>query len=103
MRRACLAALLLALATPSAGAQPVQGLYLQGDTGIFFQDAQPSDVTLAHPVPAETPGTDAAERARAAIGGSPALSESGSLGYGLGHGLRVEVQGIHTTGSAPGG
>jgi hypothetical protein len=103
MRGACLAALLLAIAMPPAGAQAVHGFYLQGNTGIFFQKTQSLDTTLAPPVATTDADPGAAARAGAAIGGASSLSESGSVGYGFGHGLRVEVQGIHTAGSPPGG
>lgn len=101
MRRACLAALLLALPTAPARAQQVHGFYLQGNTGIFFQKTQPFDATTVPQMAKANP--TAAERADAALRGGPAPSESGSLGYGFGSGLRVEVQGIHTAGSPPGG
>jgi hypothetical protein len=103
MRGACLAALLLAIATPPAGAQAVHGFYLQGNAGIFVQKTQSLDATLSPPVTATDADSGAAARAGAAIGGASALSESGSVGYGFGHGLRVEVQGIHTAGNPSGG
>lgn len=93
MRRPCLAVLLLTIALPSAQAQAVHGFYLQGNAGIVFHGTQLGDATL--PSPTATGSDEAASRADAAINGGTKLSESGSLGYGLGHGLRVEVQGVH--------
>lgn len=87
------AAMLLAAASCPVEAQAVHGFYLQGNTGIFFQKTQPLETT-----PAGTQSqTDlgAAQRAGAAITDTPGANESGSVGYGFGKGLRVEIQGMH--------
>ncbi|HTI01047.1 MAG TPA: hypothetical protein VL752_08885 [Acidisoma sp.] len=102
MRRAFLAALLLATSAFPAGAQAVHGFYLQGNTGIFIQRPQPFDATLAPPVATTNAPAVGAAGAGTAFSDAPALSESGSLGYGFGNGLRVEAQGMHTVGSPNG-
>lgn len=101
MRSVCLAALVLALPILSARAQAVRGFYLQGNTGIVFPKTQPLETTVAPPVATEIPGV--AAQTDAAVNGGPSLSETGSLGYGFGRGLRVEVQGIHLSASPTGG
>jgi outer membrane protein OmpA-like peptidoglycan-associated protein len=89
---------LAALAEP-AGAQPFQGVYLGGGVGYNL----PQDITVTTPVPTSP-------RTRAVTEGG--IVGLGSIGYGFGNGLRLEVEGNYrgigmngTTGglTAPGG
>lgn len=103
MRLAFSAALLaLACALPAA-AQPLHGFYAQGEAGLDLPSAQPFETIPPADAATGQSGPTTADRAEAATTGSSAPSAGASLGYGLGNGLRVEVQGIHVTGAPHGG
>jgi hypothetical protein len=84
---------LMLTAATAAYAQPVSGFYVQGSGGLALPEQQP--VTL----PPGTPGTADTSvdgTADAAINGKPGAAESGSAGWGIGDGVRMEIEGLHT-------
>jgi OmpA-OmpF porin, OOP family len=84
----------LMLTAAAARAQPVSGFYVQGNAGLALPQQQ--SVTLPSTVPT-TPQTSAAANADAAINSKLGPAESGSAGWGFGNGLRMEIEGVHTT------
>ena len=86
-RATLLAAVLLCLATGQrAAAQPAQGFYVGGGVGYGLLSNQSGTLDAA---PAPTTNRTAAFDGGAAV--------VGSAGYGLGNGLRVEVEGSYRT------
>jgi hypothetical protein len=84
LRIALLAATVLAVPF-AVHAQPVSGLYIAGGAGAnLLQDTTVKHITLAHRT-----GIDHGSNFRYDVG--PAVV--GSIGYGLGNGLRVELEG----------
>jgi hypothetical protein len=93
MKVASICTALVLTAVTAAYAQPVSGFYVQGSAGLALPEQPP--VTL----PTGTPGTtdtSAAGIADATINDKPGAAESGSGGWGLGDGLRMEIEGLHT-------
>lgn len=91
MRRTRLVVLLAAgtvLVAATAWAQPVSGLYMSGGLGVAFPhgraDTPPAAPTLA---PAPVPSAPAV----------PGAAGQGSIGYGVGNGLRFEAEGFGGT------
>jgi hypothetical protein len=89
-----LALLILVSTAAAAAAQPVSGLYVQGSAGLALPQQQTVSLPASQPSPSQTP---AAATAGAAIGGKPGVEDSGSLGWSLGDGLRMEIEGVSTT------
>ncbi len=86
MRSALLAAVSLVLLSTAAVAQPVSGLYIGGAGGAGFLENQrirnftPGNVTKIAPSPA-------------GMAYNPGYAGIGSIGWGFGNGVRLEVQG----------
>jgi hypothetical protein len=93
-RVAIVAIALRAAGVGDAEAQPVSGFYVQGSAGVALQQQPPIAPSSAMP---STSAPSAAAAANAAINGSPGAAESGSAGWGLANGTRLEIEGIHTT------
>ena len=81
----------LAAVPAAASAQPVSGFYVSGALGPMFQHnrsvASPAGPDLA---PAPVPVDPSAS--------NPAAGGRGSIGYGLGNGLRFELEGSGSAG-----
>jgi len=88
------ALLVLLLSAGLARAQPVSGFYVQGSAGLTLPQQQSIGLPSAQP---DAGGTSAAATAEAAIDGKADAAESGAAGWGNGHGLRMEIEGFHTT------
>jgi OOP family OmpA-OmpF porin len=87
-------ALLVLMSTAAAAlAQPVSGFYLQGSAGLTLPQQRTISLPSAQP---NSPETSAAA-AGAAIGGKPGVADGGSLGWGFGNGLRMEMEGVSMT------
>jgi OmpA-OmpF porin, OOP family len=84
----------LMLTAAAARAQPVSGFYVQGNAGLTLPQQQ--SITLPSTGPG-TPQNSAAANADAAISSKLGPAESGSAGWGFGNGLRMEIEGVHTT------
>ena len=85
---------LMLTAPAAARAQPVSGFYVQGNAGLALPQQQ--SITLPSAVPA-TPQTSAAANADSALNSKLGPAESGSAGWGFGNGLRMEIEGVHTS------
>jgi hypothetical protein len=85
-RNALVAALLLSGA--SASAQPIQGFYVGGATGGTWPHLDLTRPATADPA-SSPPASASATRSVPETG----TAGAGSIGYGLGNGLRFEVEG----------
>jgi OOP family OmpA-OmpF porin len=86
-RRAIFAATILAtpgLSASAVQAQPITGLYVGGGTGFNWQDTQRYT---------RLPQVESLPEAKVGYGGN--LAGDAKLGYGLGNGLRFEVEGVY--------
>ncbi len=90
-RDLCAIFAVVAFAIPVASqAQPVSGFYASGEGGLALPQQQSLDVSRTHS--GSSPGS-AASRAEAEIAG-PDANGGGSVGWGTGDGLRMEVEGL---------
>jgi len=87
-RNALMAATMLALPL-AATAQPVTGPYVGAGAGVNIMHDESARVTA--PARGAVPGVDAGTRLHTRVGSAFDLS----LGYGLGNGLRAEVEGSY--------
>src|SRR5829696_10544717 len=74
LRKALLAATVLALPTAAAQAQPVSGLYVGAGAGVNFRP-------------------DSESRGVRIVPENPGFAGVGSIGWGFGNGLRTEIEG----------
>jgi OmpA-OmpF porin, OOP family len=90
LRRALLTATILAVPAV-AFAQPVEGLYVGGGVGVnYLNSVKGKNIVIANP-----PGTVSASRniVNANFSGAAGFIGLASVGYGLGNGLRFELEG----------
>ncbi|GAB0118017.1 hypothetical protein [Acidisoma sp. 7E03] len=91
-----IALVMLGCSAAAAHAQPVQGFYVSGAAGTTLPGS--SDISVGRGVAgSDAPdGANTAASANAQINEGFGTAQSGSAGWGLGNGVRVEVQGLHT-------
>ncbi len=91
LRSALLAATVLAAAPVAAKAQAVSGLYIGAGAGVNFQQREPlTSATFQGGLPASAIGT-LPSSVKSQVGFAGVLS----VGYGLGNGLRFEIEGSY--------
>jgi OOP family OmpA-OmpF porin len=88
--------ILLAVAA-AAQAQPVSGFYIQGSAGAALPAQQSVNLPASSwTTPSSSTAPSAAVAANAAINAGLGSAQSGSVGWGFGNGVRMEVEGVHS-------
>lgn len=77
-------------------AQPVQGFYAAGAAGGLLSTTGADSTQQAKTSPDVMGPPDASTTANAQINSGFGTAQSASVGWGLGNGARVEIQGLHT-------
>lgn len=91
--RTVIGVLIIVAAVSPAGAQPVQGLYVAGGAGITLPSSRALNAGGEATASREN-ATSAAAATKAQINSNSGLAQSASAGWGVGNGLRFEVEGV---------